>query len=227
LAEIKKLQELILMEKPPPLRQTEAFETFITNLTKDVSRRFSEVGQIVNDLPSGIFHIRPTLIGEEIRKRNKPDSTYIGVYYGYIMPIYAADNEEIFYHDHIPYRWNGASDITVHLHCCLANAEDEGDTFKFQVSWERAVEEEPVPVTSNDVEVQQSVLAGRIAQYDEYQLEFTIDYDIDGADSPLLSGEHLAFRVRRIAAGGTQIANNIIILDCVLHYNTNKVFGAA
>lgn len=175
----------------------------------------------------GILHQRPEIQLEEIRKVAKPDSVYIGVFYGYSLPIYAADNEEIFYYETAPRRWDGASDITIHLHVCLADAEDVNDTFKTQVSWEHHVEGEPIPVTSHDVEVQQSVLTDRNAQYDEYTLNFTIDYDVHGGGNELQPGEHWAFRVRRIASAGTEVDNEIIVLDATATYSIDKVFGSA
>ncbi|GAI62989.1 unnamed protein product, partial [marine sediment metagenome] len=57
--------------------------------------------------------LRPELQQEEIRKVLKPDGVYIGVYYGYSLPVYANDNEELFFKQRIPYRWDGVSNFEI------------------------------------------------------------------------------------------------------------------
>ncbi|GAI01036.1 unnamed protein product, partial [marine sediment metagenome] len=47
------------------------------------------------------IHLRPQLQQEEIRKWEIPDGVYIGIFYGFIMPIYAADNEELFFTERV------------------------------------------------------------------------------------------------------------------------------
>ena len=157
----------------------------------------------------------------------KPTQVAIGVFKGFSFPIYAADNEELFFRETVPERWDGASDIVFHVKIALVNTEDVGDVFKFQLSWEHAVEGEPVPVTSNDVEVQQAVLTDRNAQYDEYILTFTIDHNIDGAGNEIKAHELLSARLRRIAATGTAVDNEIIVLNWHTHYDTDKMFGTS
>ena len=52
-----------------------------------------------------VIHLRPQLQQEEIRKWLTPDGVYIGIFYGFSLPIYADDNEELFFTERIPYRW--------------------------------------------------------------------------------------------------------------------------
>ena len=157
--------------------------------------------------------------------QSKPTQVSIGVFKGYSFPIYAADNEELFFRETIPERWDGVSDIVFHVKVALADAEDVGDSFKFQFSWEHAVEEEAVSATSNNVEVEQAVLTGRNAQYDEYVLTFTIDYDIDGAGNEIKAHELMAARLRRIDASDPDVTNEIIVLNWHTHYQVDKTFG--
>lgn len=140
----------------------------------------------------------------------KPTQVAIGVFKGFSFPIYNTDNEELFFRETVPGRWNGASDIVFHVKVALANTEDVGDNFKFQLSWEHAIKEEVVPATSNDVEVEQAVLTGRNAQYDEYFLTFTIDHNIDGAGNEIKAHELLAARLRRIDATNPDVDNEIM-----------------
>jgi len=155
----------------------------------------------------------------------KPTQITLGAFKGYSFPIFNSDDEQLWFRETVPERWGGASDIVFHVKVALANTEDVGDVFKFQLSWEHAVAGEPVPVTSNNVEVQQAVLTDRNAQYDEYMLTFTIDHNIDGAGNEIKAHELLGARLRRIAATGTAVDNEIIVLDWHTHYPVNKMFG--
>ena len=155
----------------------------------------------------------------------KPTQVTIGIFKGFSFPVYNADNEELFFRETVPERWDEASDIVFHVKVALGNTEDVDDNFKFQLSWEHSVEGEPVPVTSNDVEVEQAVLTDRNAQYDEYELEFTIDYNIDGEGNEIQSHELLCARLRRIDATNPDVANEIILLDWHTHYEVSKMFG--
>ncbi|GAH78000.1 unnamed protein product, partial [marine sediment metagenome] len=128
--------------------------------------------------------------------------------------------------ERVPYRWNEASDIEVHIVVALAEAEDTGDRFKFQVSWEHCDAQEAgaiVPLTSNDVEVETVVEAGKTAQYSLYELHFILDYDIDGAGQGVHGGQLFAMRLRRIAAAAPQVTYKIIVLDVTTHYQRNKL----
>lgn len=155
----------------------------------------------------------------------KPTQVAVGVFKGFSFPVYAADNEELFFRETVPERWDGASDIIFHVKVALAGGEDVGDNFKFQLSWEHSVGEVVIPATSNDVPVEQAVLTGRNAQYDEYDLTFTIDHDIDGVDNEIKSHELLAARLRRIDATNPDVTNEIIVLNWHTHYGCDKMLG--
>jgi len=171
-----------------------------------------------------VLTIRPQVHTEEIRKVLKPEGISIGLYYGYLMPIFAADNEEIFMEIRVPYRWDGISNPMVRMRVCLEDTEDVGDVFKMRVAWEHfGCDEGVVPATSNNVDVQQAVITARNAQYDSYCLDFTIDYDIDGAGSELEAGCLMGLHVTRIAATGAAITNKIIILDTVVEFRRDKL----
>jgi len=172
-----------------------------------------------------ILTLRPEINQDEIRKNLKPDSAQIGVYFGYSMPVYAADNEELFFKQRVPYRWDGASNPKSQIEVCLSGAEDVGDKFKFQFSWEHYAANAVVPDTANDVEVQQVVLTGRGALHSSYALTFEIDYDIDGAGNELKAGEVLGARLRRIASDAPAVTNEIIVLDWVTTYRRDKLGG--
>ncbi len=168
--------------------------------------------------------MRPDLDYTVITAQGKPTQVVVGVFHGYSMPVYAAgQNEELFFNIHVPGRWDEASNPIVHLLVALAGAEDVNDNFKFQISWEHLTEEDAISVTSHDVEVEQAVLTDRNAQYSTYELQFTIDYDVDTPDN-LADHDDLAFRLRRIDATNPDITNEVIILDYHVEFRVDKMF---
>lgn len=173
----------------------------------------------------GYLTLRPEINQDEIRKELKPVLVQRGVFFGYLMPVYAADNEEIFFKQEVPGRWDEASDIEVHLIICLTGGEDIGDKFKFQLSWQHCGGcENVLPDTTHDVEVETTLLSDRNAAYDIYEIVFTIDYDIDGGGSEIVEGEVIGMRLRRIAASSLEVTNDIMALNWDTHYQVNKMF---
>ncbi|GAG81432.1 unnamed protein product, partial [marine sediment metagenome] len=140
--------------------------------------QFARVHEIIQlaGLATGTLSLRPEVNVDEIKKQNKPDQVHIGTgaFFGHSMPVYAADNEELYYRQIIPSRWDGTSDVVLHVECGLGDAEDVGDYFKFQLDWAVALNGEPIPTAVNPETVEQIVLAGRAAQYDKYELAFTL-----------------------------------------------------
>lgn len=230
-------------------------ETDDADKTKNIEKQsvFSTPGPIGDDTPdigrfgsaANYFDIDEdgvvTLVGDAERymtirpvaevvyqvAHGKPTQVQQGVYLGYSFPIFAADDEELFFRERIPYRWDGASNFTFEIYCWLTGAEDVGDYFNFQASWEHhSCTGNVVPTTSNDVEVEQIILTGRSAQYSCYKLVFTIDYDIDGVGNEVASGDNFVIRLRRIAAvTGVEVDAEISVYDWKLKYTIDKLYG--
>lgn len=169
--------------------------------------------------------MRPDIDFGTVQAHGKPTSVTIGAFQGFSMPIYAADNEELFISHTVPGRWDEASDIIVHLLVALSAGEDVGDNFKFQLSWNHVADGDVIPAATHDVLVEQAVLAGRNAQYDVYELTFTLDYDVDTPDD-IVAHDRLGMRLWRIDATNPDVSNEIIVLDWHLHYNVDKMFQA-
>lgn len=191
------------------------------------SLEISEEGQVqLNDGARGLLTLRPTLQQEEIRKWLTPDGVNVGVWYGFSMPIYADDHEELFYTHRTPYRWDEMSDIQVSIVVVLSAVEDIGDNIRFQLSWEHCgclTGNYIMPITSNNVEDEQNVVAPRNAQYSIYRFSFAIDWDIDGPDKPVKAGELLGLRLRRIDATDPDASNEVIVMDMVIEYKRDKL----
>ena len=167
--------------------------------------------------------VRPDLDYTTITAQGKPTQVVVGVFHGFSMPVYNSDNEELFFNIHVPGRWDGASNPIVHLLVAISGAEDVSDNFKFQISWEHLTEGDIIPATSHDVDVEQAVLTDRNAQYSTYELQFTIDYDVDTPDD-LADHDDLAVRLRRIDATNPDVTNEIIVLDYHVEFQVDKMF---
>ena len=159
---------------------------------------------------SGLVYIEltPDLDITRIIGSGKPTHVTQGIYGGFSLPLYAAD-EELFFTICVPNRYDEASDIKVRVYCWLAGAEDSKN-FKLQLSWEHYTPgTDVVPATLNDVEVQTATGAGA-AQFQSYKVDFTIDYDIDTPNN-IVADDILGLRLRRIAADADECGGEIVI----------------
>ena len=172
----------------------------------------------------GVLAIRPSFVAGRIGGISKPTPVAVGCWAGYSMPIFASDDEELFWRLHVPGRWDGASNITYNLVVCLSAAETEGDDFRFQMSWNHiSPDDGALDATAvADVTADGDCTSGHNSQYSIFQLQFVMDWDIDTPD--IASGDLLFGRVRRIASGGTEVSNEIIVLDHWLDFKVDKVF---
>lgn len=144
----------------------------------------------------------------------KPTRVAQGVVTGFSFPVFNSDDEEIFLICDVPNWYNGSSDVTVHIHVYLDTA-NTSKNFNLEVAWEHyTVGTDTVPATSNSVTTETAT--GTASQYQSFEVEFTIDYDIDTPDN-LTSEDEIALRIRRLAASGNEIAGEIVItqIGCV------------
>ena len=214
------------------------WDVVLTESSPDLSPRFggTTIGDDANNLNVGATGI-VTLVGsakriltlraevnvDEIKKEAVPDQTQVGIFFGYSMPIYAADHEELYFRENIPGRWDGASDIIIHFLVALVAGEDIGDKFNFQFSWNQASGTEILPAATHDVTVETTIVDN--TQHATYEVTFILDYDVDVGDV-VLSHDLLAGRLRRVAASSLEATGEIIVLDWHTHYQVDKVFKA-
>lgn len=167
------------------------------------------------------FELRPDLDRCAIIGQGKPTRVIQGIYEGFSLPVYAADNEELFLAMCVPGRYDEASDIEVHVYCWLSQAEDTKN-FKLQLSWEHFTPGTDIaPATSNNVEVQTATGVGA-AQFQSYKVCFTIDYDIDTPDN-IVSDDIIGMRLRRIAATANECGGEIVINHLGIVFRRDKL----
>jgi hypothetical protein len=149
----------------------------------------------------------------------KPTEVIRGAISGFSLPIYAADDEELFSCTCIDPAWDGTTDPVVKLAVWLASAEDVNDDFNLQVSVEvfNPSTNEVVPTTTNDYAVETNVTVG--TQYASYFVSFTLDADVIG----MVAGEPMSIRIRRLAAAGTEIAGEVVVHGVVIEWTCNKL----
>lgn len=165
------------------------------------------------------FELRPDLDFESVRANGKPTQVGRGVIKGWSLPIYSNDNEELFFGTHTPHRWDGASDILIHIHCYLDTAND-GKNFNLQLSWMYFTNDDVIPGTSHNITMERAT--GAAAQYQSFHLEGVIDYDIAPEDI-LKSSDELHFRLRRLAASENEIAGEIVVTHIGLVFLRDKL----
>lgn len=175
-----------------------------------------------------VLSVRPDFDFSKITALGKPTLVVLGAHTGFSLPLYAAD-EELFFAINVPGRWDGASDVNVHILAALSAAETAEDDFNLQLSW-RNSREGSDPATSvvldnttHDVEVETNIVDARKAQYNTFLIDFVIDYNVDVT---ILAHDLLSMRLRRIAAVGTEIAGEIIVLDVHVDFVIDKMAEA-
>ena len=170
------------------------------------------------------IELQPDLDYATLIATGKPTQVTRGVYNGFSLPLYAA-NEELFFTICIPSRWDGISDIKAHADCWLSLAED---TRNFNLQLNRmhyTPNSDIVPNTLHDVEVQ-TATGVSAAQYQSYRPDFTIYYNVDTPDD-VVSEDILGLRLRRIAVTeGVECAGEIVINHLGVSFRRNKMGSA-
>ena len=162
------------------------------------------------------LELRPELDFDIVKKNAVPVSYSRGIFSGFQLPIWLADDEELFFDICVPDRWDGESISHIHLDVFLIDAQDDGDDFNLQIAWEHynpGTDEVPNIATSIGVETP----TGASAAFQSYHVHFDIPAeDMEGDDI-------LAFRVRRLAAAGTEIDGNVVIQHAGVIFLCNKL----
>lgn len=167
------------------------------------------------------LRLRPQVDFGKIQATSKPTLVERGVLQTYSLPIYNSDDEELFINQSVPRRWDGASDIIVG---CIAAIDTTNDSknFRLELAWENITTGDVVPATSNAATTEIATGA-TAAQYQTYDVQFTIDYDIDGEGYEIEANDVLAMRLRRIAATSDEITGEVLVYGFYVQYNRDKI----
>jgi len=162
---------------------------------------------------------RPDLDYTRILGVGRPTRVTRGICDGFSLPVYAADQEELFFNICVPDRYDEASDIIVHIHCYIDTA-NTNKNFQLRLEWEHHSDGDLVPVIFNTVTVETPT--GAAAQFMSFHVEFTIDYDIDGADV-IAGDDELDLRLYRIAASADEIAGEVVVSHLGVEFRCDKI----
>jgi len=154
-----------------------------------------------------------------------PTPVSLGAFTGFSMPIYNTDNEELFFRMRASYRWDGASNPFFRMIVALSAAEDVGDKFKFQLSWNNTSVTGAIEADTVDVLTETTIITDHSAQYSTYSVPFELDYDNAGLQQTMVPRNNLVSRIRRVAASSLEVSNEIYILDWITSWQVDKMFG--
>jgi len=153
--------------------------------------------------------------------QGKPTIVNRGVFWGFSLPVYNNDDEELFTCKCLPPDWDGSSDPTVYIGGWLDTANTD-KKFNLQVSVEKCdvVNNEVVPTSTHDYEVETDT--GAAAQYTSFKVAFTLD----ASAIAVAVGNTLAIRVRRISATVDEIAGEFVVEGMAVEYIADKLGGS-
>jgi len=176
----------------------------------------------------GKLTLRPNLIQKASKFLGVPTEVYRGCNVGYSFPIWNSggnSNEELYFRMRIPNRWDGTTDPQFGVMTTITGAEDVGDKYKFQLEWQTTScgGDTVMGTTTSNTVNEQTIITGGAAAYTAYCVFFTLD--ADDSTNPIVAGEMLQGRIRRIAASANEVTNEVIIWDWVTMWKTSKVFG--
>ena len=177
----------------------------------------------------GLVYVRerPELDYTKITGTGKPTQVYRGVTAGFSLPVYSADDEELFFC--IPYvlaRWDAASDPILCIGGYLDTANN-AKKFKLQASWASETYGTDIIGTSVAEDVVVETTTGNWAQYQSFIVNFTLNYDVLGAGSEMAVGDCLHIRLRRLAASADEIAGEVVVVGAVVKWRLNKFYSSS
>lgn len=169
----------------------------------------------------GTLALRPTFNVGFQKTTSKPTEVVRSSVIGYSLPVYNSDQEEMFFRDTVPGRWDGISPSIFYVHGYLSLGEDVGDKFKLQISVEATdgvngiCDMSPVDADSGDI----LITTDHSAQYSWYTVPITIPY------TTLVAGRELIhWRLRRIAASNTPISGEFVVTHWCCCYVVDKIY---
>jgi hypothetical protein len=168
------------------------------------------------------LRVRPSIDFGTIGVKTKPTAVQIGSFSMLSLPIYSADNEEIFFNHSVLRRWSGLTDLVVG---CKAVIDTANTTKKFRLDldWYNYVTGVVMPSSVNNVHFDKTT--GTDAQYMTYDVTWTIDYNVVPAN-PIIANQILGGRIRRVAnpdGAGSEIAGEVMLHGFYVQYCLDKI----
>ena len=165
------------------------------------------------------LEIRADIDPTKLSVNAKPTIITRGDCIGYSLPVGGAD-EELYLSQCVPDRWDGESNVHVHVFAWLDTAQNEAaDVVELTLSWSSIGEGEIVPASGNPSTLE--VVTGIIAQYTVIEFEFDLDYDVEPAD-PIEGDDTLFLHIVR-SASSHEIEGELVIYEVGMIYECDKI----
>ena len=174
------------------------------------------------------LEIRPRLDQAAIAKAGGiPTHVDVGVFHGWSLPIWstpANQYEEFHLAECIPDRWDGESDIILCIDTALANANESGNDYRLNVSWEHATPNEDVlPTTFHTSYLDRTVYSDN--QYQFYKDCINLTYNCDTTNA-ITHDDLISMQIRRDSAPSqSDLSGELIILHVVLMFARGDLLG--
>lgn len=174
--------------------------------------------------------MRPRINQGLIGVKTKPVQVQVGAWQYFRMPIFASDDQQVFYTMRCPYRWDGTTNPVFKAMVGIESEETAGKVFQFKLLWNTTsitgqLETDTLDVLSGDIEV---LAAPRNAALSMYSVSFELDYDSASLQQTLVARNNMSFCLQRVAksGAGTEIAGNAILQDAVVEFSLDKIYGS-
>jgi hypothetical protein len=177
---------------------------------------------------NGTFKKKMTLRPElaPVYHNGKPTVVYREVNAGYSLPIWSDPSnveEELHLRMRVPIRWDGTTNPQLGICVTLSATETVGTKFQFGLQWQTASRGTVIGLTPSICYSEQTVLTGRNNAFDTYYMFFNLN--ASDATNPIIGGNMLQCRLRRIDASSSEISNEVIVWDWATMWCINRVYG--
>jgi hypothetical protein len=164
--------------------------------------------------------MRPQLYAGRIQNPATPTFITYGAYAGYSMPeSVPADNEDLYFREHIPGRRMEGSNFTIFMDVAVLDAQIVGRNFTFAFQWKNNnMTSGVLDTTNSQLNITQSMIAGRNLSYSVYRLTFPTD------TSSIKNGELFGGHLWRMEGEGTDITGEVMLVDVYITYQVDKVY---
>lgn len=136
--------------------------------------------------------------------QGKPTLVTRGLFKGYSLPVYSANDEELFFRMRIPFDWNRSTNPIFACITSISAAEGVGDKYKFQLEWCSEDVGNVIPDTTCETLTDEVIVSNGTAFYAEI-----VTFELDA--TTMVAGQNLQMRLRRIASAAPAVTNEIII----------------
>lgn len=135
----------------------------------------------------------------------KPDVAVLGTYIGFVLPIFASDDQELFGNDCVLEEWDSTRAIEF---CVDGWLDTANDNKKFKLQAALGIARDGLVLSSTPtatIEVETDVGAS-VAQNTFFEVPFTFD----AVSAGVQNGDSVGLRLRRIAASANEITGNFV-----------------